>query len=66
MTNYEIREAVSILKQRALNVGPMQMSAERHTGLIELIIDCEAILRGFRPTRPREDIETDLKDELAG
>ena len=65
MTNYEIGEAVSILKQRVLNVGPMQMTAERHVGLVELIIDCEAILRGFMPKRSREEIEDAIQQELS-
>jgi len=64
MTDKEIQNAVGIMKQRALNVAPLSMSAEGHIGLIELIIDCEAILRGFQPGRPRQEIERDLKEAL--
>jgi hypothetical protein len=52
------------MKQRALNVGALTTTAERHVELVELIIDSEAILRGFKPTRPRNEIEAAIEREL--
>ena len=64
MTDAEIRDALVTLKRRTLNVAPLTMSAEQHVSLIELIIDAEAILRGFKPQRPRKDIEADIEQAL--
>ena len=64
MTNDEIRDAVRTMKQRALNVGALTTTAERHVELVELIIDSEAILRGFKPSRPRNEIEAAIEREL--
>jgi hypothetical protein len=64
VTDDEIRAAVKTLKQLAVNVIPLTMTAERHVRLIELIIDSEAILRGFKPTRPRNEIEAAIEQEL--
>jgi len=65
MTDDEIRDAVTILKQRGLRVGALTTTAEQHVEIIELIVDCEAILRGF-PTlkRSREEIERTLEQAL--
>ena len=77
MTDEEIRDALVTLKRRTLNVAPLEMTAERHVALIELIIDSEAILRGFsrsdraRRSRPtstsialRRDIEADIESVI--
>lgn len=64
MTDDEISDALVILKRRILNVAPVSISAERHVALVELIIDCEGMLRGFPPERPRKDIEADIKQAL--
>ena len=64
MTNDEIRNALVILKPRMLNVAPLEMTGDRHADLIALVIDAEGILRGFKPMRPREDIEADIQREL--
>jgi len=64
VTDNEIRDAVSIMKQRVLNVPALAMTAERHVGLVELIIDAEAILRGFKSLRQRTEIEAAIMQEL--
>ena len=64
MTDDEIREALVTLKRRTLNVAPLEMTAEQHVSLIELIIDSEAILRGYQPKRPRSEIEADIESAL--
>jgi len=67
MTDDEIADALSIMKQRVQNVGPMQMTAERHVALFELIIDGESLLRPasmLAPRRPREEIVADIEREL--
>jgi len=64
MTDDEIADAVNIMKQRALRVAANTMSADRHVGLINLIIEVEAISRGFPPKRPREEILADIEREL--
>jgi hypothetical protein len=67
MTDEEISDAVSIMKQRVQNVGPMQMTAERHVALFELIIDAESLLRPeskLAPRRPRAEIIADIEREL--
>jgi len=65
MTYDEIKDAVFIMKQRVGNVAPLEMSAERHMGLIQLIIDSEALLRGFKPTRTRDEIEAAITEEMS-
>jgi len=60
VTDDEIRAALVELKRKATNVEPLTMSAGDHVELIELIIDAEALLRGFAPQRPREKIERDI------
>jgi hypothetical protein len=64
MTDDEIRDAVEIIKQRALNVAARTMSADKHIGLIRLIYEVEGISRGFPPKRPREEILADIQREL--
>jgi hypothetical protein len=64
MTNAELERAIFSLKQLAVNVIPLTMDGERHVRILELIIDGEAILRGFKPTRPRKDVEAAIEQEL--
>ena len=64
MTDDEIRQALVTLKQRAIVVPANALTAEQHVGLIELIIDAEAILRGFPPRRPRAEIEHDIEQAI--
>ena len=65
MTDDEIREALKTMKQRALNVGALTTTAERHVELVELIIDSEAILRGFNPIkRSRKEVEDAIEQEI--
>jgi hypothetical protein len=65
MTDDEIADAVNVMKQRALNVAALTMSADRHIGLINLIIEVEEISHGFPPRRPREDILADIEREMS-
>jgi hypothetical protein len=65
MSDDEINDAVSIMKRRVLNVGAIEMDAERHVALIQLIIDSEAVLHGFPVDRSRSEIEAAITEEMS-
>jgi hypothetical protein len=57
MTDYELEEAVTILKQRARKKGPQH-------ALWDVILDAEAILQGRWSVLTREQVERDIEREL--
>lgn len=60
LSDYDLHEALSILRQRArhLRHGPQ-------AALWDLILDTEAMLQGKPSVMTREQIERDIEKELA-
>jgi hypothetical protein len=60
LSDYDLHEALSILRQRArhLRHGPQ-------AALWDLILETEAVLQGKLSARPREEIEREIERELA-
>ena len=57
MTDDEIRDAIKIMRQRAIRAGPMH-------ALWDLIFDCEALLKDQQTLVPRKQIELAVEHAL--
>lgn len=65
MTNEEIRDALKIMRQRAMGKGLLRMTDERRDKLLELITDTEVMMiSGGGVDRSRSEIIAAIEREL--